>query len=72
MYRFLKGEMVKRNISRKDLAEAIGKSQTTINCKLRGEYSFTYDEAITIYKRFFVDLDIFQLFEKEQEYQQTS
>lgn len=64
MYRFLKGEMIKRNISRKDLAKLIGKSQTTINCKLRGEYSFTYDEAVTIYKNYFSDLNIFELFQK--------
>ena len=71
MYRFLRGEMVKRNVSRKDLADTIGKSQTTINCKLRGEYPFSYDEAVAIYQKFFKDLDIFQLFEKE-ECKQTS
>ena len=58
--------MVKRNISREDLAKTIGKSKTTINCKLKGTYPFLYDEAVTIYQAFFEDLDIFQLFKKDE------
>lgn len=66
MHKILEAEMLISNVSKRDLAAAIGKSYSAVAKKLRGTAPFTYDEAIAIQERFFPDKDIRDLFGKQE------
>ena len=56
-YPTLAGEIAKRGIKKSIIAERIGLSQRSLYNKLSGSVSFTWDEAMTITKIFFPDLE---------------
>lgn len=64
MYRNLEAELIRKDISRDDLAEAIGKSYNTLSNKMIGKAPFLYDEVLTIKRKFFPDCDLEYLFQK--------
>lgn len=45
MYRELLGEMAKKGVSRRQLAESIGMSEKTLFNKLNGRTDFTWNEV---------------------------
>lgn len=67
MYRNLEAEMVRENITRKDLAKTLDVRYATIIDKLKGRYSFTLDEAFKIRNRYFPHLSFEYLFKTEED-----
>lgn len=65
MYRFLRGEMVKANISVAVLAKKIGIAEKSLRNKLNGETDFTWPEALAIRKIINPKLEMEELFKKE-------
>lgn len=63
MYKNLEAEMVRKDITRKDLAELLNVRYATIVDKLKGRSSFTLDEAFKIRDEFFQNFSIEYLFE---------
>jgi hypothetical protein len=72
MYRNLEAEMVRRGIDRQEIAEFLKVRYATVVDKLSGKYPFKLDEALAIKKRFFPNLSIEYLFEKDCEYAAAS
>lgn len=66
MFRNLEAELVRRNLSRSDLALAIGKSYGTVSQKMCGRIPFTLNEARKIKEVFFPDCNIEYLFSEEE------
>ena len=66
MYKNLEAEMVRENITRKDLANLLNVRYATIIDKLKGRYSFTLDEAFKIRNKYFPYLSFEYLFETEE------
>lgn len=64
MYRNLEAEIARIGADKHDLAKSIGRTYNTFLCKMRGEYPFTYDEAVKIQENFFPNTDIKILFTK--------
>lgn len=62
-YRNLEAELKRKNITRKDLAEAFNLRYATITDKLSGKTRLTLNEAIAIKQKFFPDLSIEYLFD---------
>lgn len=58
-------EMARIGINRNDLAKVTGLSYGTILKKVNGEYEFDMSEAKKIKLKFFPDLSLEYLFEKE-------
>lgn len=52
-------------VKKKDIAQLLGVSGKTLWNKLRGASDFTFGEAAKIKNRFFPDVPIEQLFERE-------
>lgn len=48
MYPNLNAELSRYNISNKDIATAIGRTESTVSLKLSGKYPITLEEAKTI------------------------
>lgn len=67
MYRNLRAEMARSGLKQEDLAKSIGVRVATISDKMNGKNRFYYDEALTIKKSFFPDLEIEYLFENENQ-----
>jgi transcriptional regulator with XRE-family HTH domain len=63
MYRNLKAEMARNEITLSDLAEVLGVRYATVSDKMNGKYRFYYDEVLMIKYHFFPKLDIEYLFE---------
>ena len=63
MYRNLEAEMVRRGVSRLDIADAIQKRYQAVSLKLNGKSKFTLDETIAIKNKFFPDCDVEFLFD---------
>ncbi|MCR2045524.1 helix-turn-helix transcriptional regulator [Anaerosalibacter massiliensis] len=66
MYKNLEAEMVRRGITRKDLAKSLDVRYATIIDKLKGRYSFTLDEAFKIKNKYFPTLSFEYLFETQR------
>lgn len=49
MYRVLRGEMVKENITISRLAQEIGVSEKTLRNKINGDTKFTWSEVCAIH-----------------------
>lgn len=62
-YPVLAGEIAKRGIKKKVIAESIGVCDKTLLNKLKGKAPFTWPEVSTIHKQFFPDIPPDQLFE---------
>ncbi|MGG3737573.1 helix-turn-helix transcriptional regulator [Aeribacillus pallidus] len=65
MYRNLKAEMARNDLTMGDIAKALNVRRATISDKMNGKYRFYYDECLIIKKTFFPDLPIEYLFEKD-------
>jgi hypothetical protein len=65
MYSNLYVEMVRRNVTKQDIAALINRSYDTVCQKITRDTSFTLDEALTIYKTYFDDMNFKYLFAGE-------
>lgn len=63
VYKNLEAEMVRRDITRKDIAELLNVRYATVVDKLKGRSNFTLDEAFKIRNAYFPYLSIEYLFE---------
>lgn len=61
-YPVLTGEIAKRGIKKKAIADQIGVSARAFYNKLDGTSSFTWDEVCMIAKTFFPDMNVHTLF----------
>lgn len=61
-YPVLVGEIAKRGIKKKTIAESIGVCDKSLNNKMNGRVPFTWPEVKTIRHRFFPDMDPDYLF----------
>ena len=66
MYKNLEAEMVRNDITRKDISEYIGVRYATVVQKLNGRYQFSLEEAFAIKNRFFPELDFEYLFKSDK------
>lgn len=58
----LEAEITRNKIRKEDIAARIGKSYGTLTQKIKGNYPFTYKEALTIQEDFFPECDFKELF----------
>ena len=63
MYKNLEEEMVKNNITQKEISELLNMRTSVIYARINGRFSFKLNEALKIQKRFFPELTIEYLFE---------
>ena len=63
MFRNLEAEMVRKGVSKKEMAALIGVSYNTIRNKINGKQKFLYDEAFKIREHFFPKLSLEYLFD---------
>ena len=63
----LAGEIAKRGIKKKAIAQSIGVCDKALNNKLTGRSPFTYSEARIINRTFFPDMQIDVLFQEAGE-----
>lgn len=63
----LEAEMVRRDVSNKKIAEAIGVCEKTLRNKMTGRVSFTWPEVRTIRGTFFEDMTLDELFATSDE-----
>lgn len=65
MYATLRAEMIRRNITAKDIAEKLGKSPSAISAKMTGRANFSFDEVSAIKNEIlFSNMPLEELFEK--------
>lgn len=62
MYRNLLAEMVRKNITRKDISKEVKCNYASVVEKINGKRSFTIEEATIIKEKFFPELLIDYLF----------
>lgn len=67
MYRNLRAEMARNEISIKELAEFLKVRHATISDKINGKYRFYYDEAKAIKDKYFPEMPIEYLFESDEQ-----
>jgi len=67
MYKNVKAEMSRKGITLEDLAEALGKTVSTVSQKINGKYPITLAEAKIIKSRLGVALPLEELFEVTEE-----
>ncbi len=65
LYPVLEAEIAKRGILKKQIAEEAGIDQGMLSKRLVGKTEFMLKEALAIQKRFFPDMSVNELFEKE-------
>lgn len=63
-YPVLEAEIARRQIKKKDIAEAINIAPRSLSIKLMGKSDFTLTEAFVIRERFFEDMTVEKLFDK--------
>lgn len=64
MYKNVNAERARKGITLEDLAEALGKTVSTVSQKLNGIYPITLDEAKIIKSCLGVDMPLEELFEE--------
>ena len=64
-YSVLEEYALRSGVRKKDIADLLGISPKTLWNKLRGESDFTFGEAVQINSRYFPEVPIEQLFERE-------
>ena len=69
-YPVLVGEMAKRQIKKKDVAERIGVCYRAIDNKMNGRVAFTWPEVKKIRHEFFPDIQTDELFATAAEVEQ--
>lgn len=62
----LEAEIARRGIKKKDIAARAGIEISTFYYKLNGKRPFTLDQALNIWKMWFVDIPIEKLFQKKR------
>lgn len=62
-YPILEAEIARRQVKKKDIAEAINIAPRSLSIKLMGKSDFTLTEAFVIRERFFEDMTVEKLFE---------
>ena len=62
----LEAEMVRKGLSKKDIAEILGIRIATVYNKLSGKHPFTLDEALKIRNKHFPDFTLEYLFYTER------
>lgn len=67
MYKNLEAEMVRKGITRQDVADLIEVSYNTARNKINGNNQFLLDEAYKVKKEFFPELSFEYLFEKQNQ-----
>lgn len=67
MYRNLEAEFVRKGFSKQKIAQMLDVSYNTLLAKMRGESSFTLDEAFKIRKIVSAEKPIEYLFEKTEQ-----
>lgn len=67
MYSFLRGEMIRADITIASLATKIGVSEKTMRNKLNGETDFTWNEALRIRKIVNPQMEMETLFRTDEE-----
>lgn len=65
MYRVLKGEMVKANITIKHLSFKIGITERSLRNKINGITAFTWEEVTNIRKQVAPNMSLEELFTKD-------
>lgn len=60
----LEAEMKRGNISRLDIAKAIGVSYSTIHSRFNGNSEWLYSECVEIRNKFFPEMDLGYLFKE--------
>lgn len=71
-YPILVGEIAKRGIKKKTIAQSIGVCDKSLNNKLSGKVSFTWPEVKVIWHEFFPDISPDKLFSTAQEVSEKS
>ena len=66
-YPFLIGEIAKKGIKKKAIAQSIGISSRSLSNKLTGQSHFSLPEAMTIQEEFFPNTPIETLFNADRE-----
>ena len=64
-YLMLKGEMAKKDVTIESVSQLLGIHRNSVANKLRGDSSFSVEEAIKIRDKFFPQMEIEELFQKE-------
>lgn len=67
MYRFLRAEMVKSDITISKLANQIGVTEKTLRNKINGETDFTWKEALKVRKIVSPKMGLEELFQTDGE-----
>ena len=66
IYPVLEAEIVKRGILKKSIAELLELAPRMLSTRLTGKFEFTLGQAIAIQEKFFPDMDIKMLFNKNE------
>lgn len=66
IYPVLEAEIVKRGILKKSIAELLELAPRMLSTRLAGKFEFTLGQAIAIQEKFFPDMDIKMLFNKNE------
>lgn len=66
-YPVLAGEIARRGIKKKTIAESIGVCDKSLSNKLAGKVPFTWPEVSVIKERFFPDMTPEELFQKSND-----
>jgi hypothetical protein len=64
-YLFLKGEMAKRNVTIENIAELLGMHRNSVANKINKNSSFSIEEAGVVHEKYFPDIELIKLFEKD-------
>lgn len=67
MYKNLEAEMVRKGITRRDLAVLLNVRYATISLKLNGKSKLYYEEALKIKQTYFPEYSVEYLFETKEQ-----
>jgi len=67
MYKNLEAEMVRKGITRRDLAVLLNVRYATISLKLNGKSKLYYEEALKIKETYFPEYSVEYLFETKEQ-----
>ena len=65
VYPALAGEMAARGITRKQVFERLGITESSLHRKMHGKTEFTLAEALMIHREFLPNMDFVTLFQRE-------
>lgn len=67
----LEAEMKRHDVSRKEIAETLNLSYSTIHTRFNGMSQWLYEECVIIQQKFFPDSELHYLFLVEKQSKQT-